>query len=81
MSRIPMDPDEWREALSHRVGKEETAFLRRHTERGWPLATDRAVAKFEKPIGRRLRPLRPDRPKGSRDRKRRRKRKTVKTKA
>jgi len=70
--RRMMDASEWREALSHRVAKEEVAFLRRNTERGWPLASDRAVAKFEKLIGRRLRPLRRGRPKGARDKKPRR---------
>ena len=79
--RRMMDAEEWRQALSRRVAKEEMTFLRRHTERGWPLATDRAVAKFEKLIGRRLRPLRLGRPKGSKDKMQRRKRKTLNGKA
>ena len=76
-----MDAGEWRQPLSRRLVKEEIAVLRRTTERGWPLATDRPVAKFEKLIGHRLRPLRPGRPKGSKDRKPRRRRKTPKRKA
>jgi len=67
--RRMMEAAEWRQALSRRVGKEEMTFLRKNTERGWPLATDGAVAKFEKLIGRRLRPLAVGRPKGAKNRK------------
>ena len=70
--RRMMGEAEWREALTQRVGKEETAFLRKNTARGWPLATDRAAAKFEMLLGRRLRPLRVGRPLGAKDRRKRR---------
>ena len=64
----------WRRELRRRVTKEEASFLQRTTQRGWPLATDRTLAKFEKLLGRRLRPLPPGRPKGAKDRKKRKRR-------
>lgn len=38
--------------------------LRKCTHRGWPLAGDSALAKIEKVLGRRVRPLRTERPAG-----------------
>ena len=51
-----MEGGEWGELLRQRVEKEETATLRTCTHRGWPLGTNRFVAKFERMLGRRLRP-------------------------
>ena len=58
-----MGASEWRKLLRRRVRQEEVRVLRRSTHRGWPLATDRMVSKFERLLGRRLRPLPIGRPK------------------
>jgi len=57
-----MDPAEWRRILARQPRKEELKAIRRSTHRGWPLAGDSALAKFEKIMGRRVRPLRRGRP-------------------
>jgi hypothetical protein len=44
------------------VVKEEARVIRKCTERGWPLAGDSALSKFEKAFGHRVRPLRRGRP-------------------
>lgn len=70
-----MPSADWRRALRRRVPKREGVFLWKNTYRGWPLAGDSTVAKFEKLLGRRLRPLPLGRPQGSRDKKKRSRRK------
>jgi putative transposase len=57
-----MDPDEWRRLLARPPAKAELRALRRNTRRGWPLAGDSALAKIEKMLGRRVRPLASGRP-------------------
>ena len=57
--------------LRRRVRKDEARFLKKNTYRGRPLASDRTLAKFEKVLGRRLRPLLPGRPKGAKDKRKR----------
>jgi len=52
-----MSPLEWRAALGERAESRELDMLRRRLARGWPLASDRWLAKMEKVVGRRLRPL------------------------
>ena len=52
-----MSPVEWRTALGERAESGELDILRRRLARGWPLASDRWLAKMEKVVGRRLRPL------------------------
>ena len=69
-----MGASAWRRVLRRGMRKADVSFLRKNTLRGWPLAGDRAIAKFEKLLGRRLRPLPAGRPKGSTDKKTRRKR-------
>jgi putative transposase len=59
-----MDPGEWRRVLARQPAREELRALRKCTHRGWPLAGDRALAKIEKVLGRRVRPLRTGRPAG-----------------
>ena len=68
------DASAWRRELRRKVRKDEAVFLRKNTRRGWPLASDRMVAKFEKLLGRRLRPLPAGRPKGAQDKKKRKRR-------
>jgi len=77
--RKQMAPAEWRQVLLRRLPKQEIVFLRKNTERGWPLATDRLVAKFEKLLGRRLRPLPIGRPQGAKDTRKRRRRPAAKS--
>jgi len=72
--RKAMDASDWRKLLRRRVTKQERTFLRKNTYRGWPLAGDSALAKFEKLLGRRLHPLAPGRPLGSKNRKKRKRR-------
>jgi len=72
--RKPMDASEWRKLLARRVTKHERTFLRKNTYRGWPLAGDSALAKFEKLLGRRVRPLTRGRPAGAKDGKKRKRR-------
>lgn len=69
-----MSSSEWRTLLRRKVHKDEARFLKRNTERGWPLTSDRTLAKFEKLLGRRLRPLPKGRPKGAKDKARRKRR-------
>ena len=69
-----MDGPDWRKLVGRRVRKEERAFLRKNTYRGWPLAGDGALAKFEKLLGRRVRPLTRGRPVGVKDKKKRKRR-------
>jgi hypothetical protein len=57
-----MDGATWERLLSRRVKKEHVRVIRKCTERGWPLAGDSALSKFEKALGRRIRPLRRGRP-------------------
>jgi len=71
-----MEPSDWRKLVGRRVRKSEGVFLRRNTERGWPLASDSILAKFEKLLGRRVRPLDIGRPFGASDKKKRKRRKT-----
>jgi len=71
--RSMMDEADWRKLLRRRVTKEETQVLRTNTHRGWPLATDRAVSKFERLLGCRLRPLPVGRPKEAKKKVRKRK--------
>ncbi len=70
-----MGSGKWRRLVARRLAKATAGFLRTSTERGWPLASDRAVARFEKLLGRRLRPLAVGRPQGAKDRRKRRRRK------
>ena len=72
-------PEGWKTALREREDEAEVAALRLSTHRGRPLATDAFLAKLERRLGRRLRPLpvgRPRKPpaKEARSRKRARKR-------
>ncbi len=57
-----MDGETWARHLSRRLPKEDVRVIRKCTERGWPLASDSALSKFEKTFGRRVRPLRRGRP-------------------
>ena len=57
-----MAPSDWRRLLSRPPAKAEVKALRQCTHRGWPLAGDSALAKFEKILGRRVRPLPNGRP-------------------
>jgi len=66
-----MRPGDWRRLVGRRLARAMVGFLRKNTRRGWPLTTDRALAKFEKLVGRRLRPLPVGRPPGARDKKKR----------
>ena len=61
----------WRGELRRRLKKEQATRLRTTTQRGWPLAGDAAAAKFEKLLGRRVRPLPLGRPKGAKDKRKR----------
>ena len=75
-----MTAADWRKLLRRRVTRDDTKALQHSTHRGWPLATDKAVSKFERLLGRRLRPLPIGRPqavkkKAPRKRKNRRTRK------
>jgi putative transposase len=72
------DPADWSRVLARAPLKAEVARVRRCTMRGWPLAGDGALAKFEKRMNRRLRPLHVGRPVGAKDsRRRKRRRKTT----
>jgi hypothetical protein len=62
-----MDSATWRRPLAREAAKEEVRLIRKCTERGWPLAGDGFLAKAEKLVGRRLRPLVSGRPKGAKD--------------
>ena len=66
--------ERWKTALREREDEAEVAALRLSTHRGRPLATDAFLAKLERRLGRRLRPLpvgrpRQPPPKGDRSRK------------
>ena len=57
-----MDEAAWREALTRPEDAARVAKLRLWTSRGRPLGSDRFVAKLERLLGRRLRPLPVGRP-------------------
>ena len=57
------DPNEWRELLQRPDVPGMLAVIRRTTRTGRPLATDSFISKFERLIGKRLRPLPGGRPK------------------
>jgi putative transposase len=54
--------ESWKTALREREDDTEVAALRLSTHRGRPLATDAFLAKLERRLGRRLRPLPVGRP-------------------
>ena len=54
----------WQDALRARLDPDQIERLRSRRERGWPLASDRWIAKMERLVGRRLRPLPIGWPKG-----------------
>ncbi len=58
---LPPDGD-WREALLRPCDEEGVRRLREQTHRGRPLGSDRFIAKLERAVGRRLRPLPVGRP-------------------
>jgi len=53
---------DWREVLRERLEEADVAALRHATGRGRPLGSDRFLAKLERALGRRLRPLPVGRP-------------------
>ena len=53
---------DWREELTRRQDDDVLARLRKWTNRGRPLGSDRFVGKLERLLGRRLRPLPVGRP-------------------
>ena len=67
----------WREALSAPLDDETVAKLRTWTHRGRPLGSDRFVAKLERLVGRRLRPLPVGRPRKKKNKQQSRKRKAI----
>ena len=58
---------DWRRLLARPPAKADIKALRQCTHRGWPLAGDSALAKFEKMLGRRVRPLKRGRPKRAKE--------------
>jgi putative transposase len=70
--------ESWKTALRERDDETEVAALRLSTHRGRPLATDAFLAKLERRLGRRLRPLpvgRPHKPPAQAKRRRKKARK------
>ncbi len=65
--RLPRGGD-WRDSLGKALQKDVLSKLRVWTHRGRPLGSDRFVAKLERALGRRLRPLPVGRPKKPRKR-------------
>ena len=59
---------DWRDSLGKALKKDVLSKLRLWTHRGRPLGSDRFVAKLERALGRRLRPLRVGRPRKPRKR-------------
>lgn len=59
---VMMDGAAWGRLRFHPLAKEEVRVIRKCMERGWPLAGDSALSKFEKALGHRVRPLRRGRP-------------------
>ena len=68
------DPADWGRVLARAPLKAQVATIRRCTMRGWPLAGDGVLAKLEKRMNRRLRPLGVGRPVGAKDSQRRKRR-------
>ena len=64
---------DWREVLTDPLEEADLARLRRTTSRGRPLGSDRFIAKLERALGRRLRPLPVGRPRKKKDAKAKRK--------
>jgi len=75
---LKMPSSEWRKMLRRGVKKDESGVLRKSTHRGWPMANDRTIAKFEKLLGKRVRPLPTGRPVGAKDKKKRKRRRSAK---
>jgi putative transposase len=63
---VDQTPQAWRDVLAEGLDEEASAALRLCTSRGRPLGSDAWVAKLERRLGRRLRPLPPGRPRRKR---------------